>query len=177
MLAISFIADHCQFWTRCGNIGCCGKTNEPWSPISAPLVPPLSVDFVAVLVYCRKNVQTNCGSSEWTEARTDRTKWTKWEVIALCLSPLRVYVIAESIKNTMINRQNVYAAWFVNRRQRYSSLDSFAWFWRNSSQHYLMQIIASGEPHLPWIKWFSILHSNSSISVSSVIFFFNIYLR
>ena len=57
MSAISFFsADHCQLWTRCG------KTNEPWSPISALLVPPLSVDFVAVLVYCRKNVQTNCGS-------------------------------------------------------------------------------------------------------------------
>ena len=57
MSAISFFSsDHCQLWTRCG------KTNEPWSPISAPLVPPLSVDFVAVLVYCRKNVQTNCGS-------------------------------------------------------------------------------------------------------------------
>ena len=34
--------------------------------------------------------------SEWTEARTDDR--TKWEVIALCLTPLRVYVMAESIK-------------------------------------------------------------------------------
>ena len=67
----------------------------------------MSVDFVAVLVYCRKNVQTNCGSSEWTEARTDRTKWTKWEVIALCLSPLRVHLMAESIK-TMTDRHNEY---------------------------------------------------------------------
>ena len=43
--------------------------------------------------------------SEWTEARTDDR--TKWEVIALCLSPLRVYVMTESIK-TMMDRPNEY---------------------------------------------------------------------
>ena len=47
---------------------------------------------------------------EWTEARTDDR--TKWEVIALCLSPLRVYLITESIE-TMMDSHNCMIARLV----------------------------------------------------------------
>ena len=107
--------------------------------------------------------------SEWTEARTDSR--TKWEVIALCLSPLRVYLMAESIK-TMMDRHNEYIL------HDCPPGDSC-----NSSQHHMMQKKflrgpicfekychgSSIKNH--WIKWFHQLVWNFNyISRSAMIF-------